>query len=198
MLSSAGCLSGEAATSAGPVGGPCTTPRRCSVTAGASTAAAFYAVSLPRPPSTCFRQRLLVTKPTPTVPVASACLSWTVHAPSLLARTASQALSLVSPRRLPSIRPRCTRSVGTSVPPLHPARAAVCGLAPRTVPGASQGWMAHSPSWLSASSLKPTGGFLSMSFVEIHMSRSSDPNFSDSECLQFFLVIDVLYLRERN
>ena len=46
MLSSAGCLSGEVATSAGPVGGPCTTPRRCSVTAGASTAAASCAVSL--------------------------------------------------------------------------------------------------------------------------------------------------------
>ena len=50
VLSSAGCLSGEAATSAGPVGGLCTTPRRCSVTAGASTAAAFCAVSLLRPP----------------------------------------------------------------------------------------------------------------------------------------------------
>ena len=60
-------------------------------------------------------------------------------------------------------------------------------------------WSARAfPSWLSSSSLKPTGGFLSMSFVEIHMSRSSDPNFSDSECLQFFLVIDVLNLRERN
>lgn len=37
-----------------------------------------------------------------------------------------------------------------------------------------------------------------MSVVEIHMSRSSDPDFSDSEYIQFSLVNDVLNSRERN
>lgn len=37
------CLSGEAETSVGPAGGPCTTRKRCSVTEGASTAAVFGA-----------------------------------------------------------------------------------------------------------------------------------------------------------
>lgn len=39
------CPTGEEATSAAPAAGPCTTPRRCSATAGASTAAASSAVS---------------------------------------------------------------------------------------------------------------------------------------------------------
>lgn len=110
-LSSAGCLSGEAATSAGPAGGPCTTPRRCSVTAGASTAAAFCAVSLLRSPIHLLQAEDAVNKADTPVPVASACLSsWTVHAPSLPARTATQTPSLASPRHLPSIRLQCTLS----------------------------------------------------------------------------------------
>lgn len=43
-----GCPSGEVATSAGPVGGPCTTQKRCSATGEASTAAASCAVSSSR------------------------------------------------------------------------------------------------------------------------------------------------------
>uniref|UniRef100_A0A8B9QT70 Cysteine and glycine rich protein 2 n=1 Tax=Anas platyrhynchos TaxID=8839 RepID=A0A8B9QT70_ANAPL len=39
------CPTGEEATSAAPAAGPCTTPRRCSATAGASTAAASSAWS---------------------------------------------------------------------------------------------------------------------------------------------------------
>lgn len=40
------CPSGEVETSAGPAGGLCTMPKRCSVMGEASTAAAFCAVSI--------------------------------------------------------------------------------------------------------------------------------------------------------
>lgn len=43
---SAECRSGEVETSAGPAPGLCTTLRRCSAMGGASTAAAFCAVSI--------------------------------------------------------------------------------------------------------------------------------------------------------
>lgn len=96
----------------------------------------------------------------------------------------------------------CTLSVVTSASPAAPrVRRCLCFGAqhsPWHIPGA---WL-RSPcalafsSWLSSSSLKPTGRILTMLAAEIPMS-SSDPDFSESEYLQFSLVIDVLNLRER-
>lgn len=143
------------ATSAGPVGGLCTTQRRCSAMAGASTAAASCAVSLPprsRGHNSCVRSFSspisgrncgFVNKDDFSSPVVSACLSpWTVQALSLTARTAgaTQTLGLWVPVALRlHLAPPVLYLLSRLSPPLHRDLGAVYSLAPSTVPGTSQG-----------------------------------------------------------
>ena len=146
MLSSAGCLSGEVATSAGPVGGPCTTPRRCSVTAGASTAAASCAVSLSELGLGVGASIHLLQEEAASVNKADTssvwfCLSGLLDSACAQppTRTASQTLSLRPHGTSPPLGSHARYRLSRLSPLLHPERPGVCGLVPSTIPGASPG-----------------------------------------------------------
>ena len=123
--------------------------------AGASTAAASCAVSLPRARADRTRVSgasahrfqeetvVLLTKMILAAPVVSACLSpWTVQALSLTARAAgaTQTLGLWVPVALRlHLAPPVLHLLSRLSPPLHRDLGVVYSLAPGTVPGTSRG-----------------------------------------------------------